>query len=87
MIDKQYQKVRPQGHNMEMEFFPQLIAFQADGAAFAIATPGNWHVCVSSEQSITELEQAPEDHFSLHAIAKEVGLETLWMPGNLIRKL
>ena len=40
-------------------------------------TLGSWQVYVSSEQHIKELEQAPEDHLSLHAIAKDVGLSLL----------
>ena len=54
-------------------YIPQLTICQAEGAAFTVATPGNLHICVSSEQQISELEKAPENHFSLHAIAKDVG--------------
>ena len=32
---------------------------------------------MSSEKHVNELEQAPEDHLSLHAIAKDVGLSLL----------
>ena len=53
------------------------------GAAFTVETPDNPLVCVTSEQHIIELEQAPEDHFSLHAIAKDVGLRSLQRAGNL----
>ncbi|KAM0802496.1 cytochrome P450 [Usnea florida] len=45
---------------------------KAHGAAFTVATPGNLHTCVSSDQQINELEKAPENHLSLHAIAKDM---------------
>ena len=61
-----------------------LTILQAMGAAFTVETPDNPLVCVTSEQHINELEQAPEDHFSLHAIAKDVGLLSLQWPGNLM---
>ena len=42
------------------------------GSSFAVSTLENYHVLVSSEELVKELSEAPEDHLSLHAIAKDV---------------
>ena len=42
------------------------------GAPFAVRTPENYYVHLSSENHVRELIEAPEDKLSLHALSKDV---------------
>lgn len=45
---------------------------QAQGKPFKVSTPSNDHLCITSTSLIKELINAPSQHLSLHAVAKEV---------------
>jgi len=48
---------------------------KSQGNPFIIQTPERKTIMVSSKQHIRELDKAPRNKLSLHAVAKEVGLQ------------
>jgi hypothetical protein len=50
----------------------QLTSNQAKGKPFDILTPGRRHRMVSSPLHLEEIDRAPLDVLSLHAVAKDV---------------
>lgn len=50
----------------------RLTGIQAKGKPFEILTPGRRHQMVSSPLHLKEINRAPLDVLSLHAVAKDV---------------
>ena len=56
-----------------------LTAFKSNGKPFVIQTPGKQNFMVTSPAHIAELNAAPLNRLSLHAVAKEVRANVIMM--------